>query len=138
MRKIVKFASIGDCCIDVFPDNIRLGGTAYNTAIHASQAGAQTSIFSAIGTDSYGKQFLESCNNAGVKTDHLNVLDSQTSQITIKLDATSKPQYGEWQLGVLDMYRLSEANKEYLNTCDIVRMTLFQPLTDLFEQFVLP
>lgn len=139
MQKKICFASIGDCCVDIYQatNETKLGGTAYNTAIHASQAGAETSIFSAIGTDSYGKQFLETCNKAGVKTDHLNVLDGQTSEIKIELDASGKPQYGEWQLGVIDNYRLSEDDKGgYLNNCDIVRMTLFQPLTDLFEQFI--
>ncbi len=50
MKRPISFASIGDCCIDIYPTSHKIfpGGTALNAAIHSKIAGANTSIFSAI------------------------------------------------------------------------------------------
>ncbi|MFA9288854.1 MAG: PfkB family carbohydrate kinase [Weeksellaceae bacterium] len=138
MQKKISFASIGDCCVDIYTDTnqILLGGTAYNSALQAAKSNADVTIFSTLGNDSYADKYQTSLRSIGINTSHLKTMKGQTSRIKITLDTAKQPQYGAWKLGVLGDYQLSETDQQSLAEHDVLRMTFFKPLATLFEQFI--
>ena len=60
---MLKIASIGDVCVDVYPKEKKyfLGGTAFNRAQWLAQNGVKVNLVSAVGTDDWGKQYLSAC-----------------------------------------------------------------------------
>lgn len=129
---MIRFASIGDCCADIYKDNVVLGGTAYNVAIAAAKAGAKTSIISAIGNDTIGKQFLKSFAENKIDTSHLTIAP-RTDTINISLDKYHRPVYSHWKTTAIETVHLSDKN--FLNKHDIVRTVLFTSTQRLFEEF---
>lgn len=136
MNKIIRLCAIGDCCADVYSDGrTNLGGTAYNVAIAAQKAGAQTSIFSAVGSDEIGKQILANLRVSRVDMSHLRIVPGKTSSIPIHLDSQGKPVYGRWDLGAMKNFHMSQSDQVFLKSHDIVRAVMFTPIKHLFEEF---
>jgi len=104
---MLKIASIGDVCVDVYPEQNKffLGGTAFNRAVWLAQNGAAVSLVSAVGTDEWGQKYLESCKKLNINTDFLSVLPGKTSQVKITLDQNQSPQFSAWETGVLSNFR---------------------------------
>ncbi len=135
--KQIRFASIGDCCADRYADGgVCLGGTAYNVALAAQKAGARTTLYSSIGNDATGSRFIRSLQKNDIEITHLRVRTGTTSSIQITLDATGRPSYGDWNLGVLTGYTLDSKAKSSLVSFDISRCALFTPMQSLFESFI--
>lgn len=137
MRGKITFATIGDCCVDIYEEQHKffLGGTAYNTAVQASLAGVKSSIFSAIGTDKYAKLFKNSFKKYHINASGVKQIKGRTSPIHIGLTKDLTPIFSNWELGVLSKYVLDKNDQEGLQRHDIARMVLFKPLIRLFEQF---
>lgn len=129
----IRFASIGDCCADIYSDHVKLGGTAYNVALAASRAGAQTSIVSAIGSDETGKQFIQSFKKNSIDTSHLSVINALTDSIEIRLDRSGKPNYSNWKTAAVGTVLLSDP--AFLKRHDVARAVLFTSTKQLFEEF---
>ena len=104
---MLKIASIGDVCVDVYPQEKQyfLGGTAFNRAVYLAQNGIKVSLISAIGTDNWGKQYLSTCKRLKINTDYLAVIPGTTSHVDIRLDQNHQPQFSAWNLGVLKNYK---------------------------------
>lgn len=104
---MVKIASIGDCCVDVYPKEKKffLGGMAFNRAKWLAQNGADVSLVSAVGTDDWGKKYLEVCRKLKINIDYLAVLPGKTSHVEITLDQNQSPEFSEWNLGVLEKFK---------------------------------
>lgn len=133
----LKFASIGDVCVDVYSQEKRevLGGTAYNVAVAAGKLGTQTSLISAIGTDSYSQRYLVTTKQLGINTTHLRQMPGSTSNVTVTLDSQKRPTFLKWNLGVLKDYSLSLSDLDFVGQHKIARATMLIPLTQLFNQF---
>lgn len=134
----MKLTTIGDCCVDIYPQENQsfLGGTAYNRALKAQSAGAQATLISAIGTDSWGKQYLASLKSHHINTHHLSIIKGKTSYINITLDKHKSPQYSKWQLGVLRKFKLTPTHKKFLSIQDAIIITYFKPIKHLLESFI--
>ena len=100
---MLKIASIGDCCVDVYPKEKKyfLGGTAFNRAVYLAKNGTQTSLVSAVGTDNWGQKYLAACKKLKINTDYLTVLPGTTSHVNITLNQNQQPDFSAWDLGVL-------------------------------------
>lgn len=135
--KDFSIASIGDCCVDIYPDEKKwfLGGTAFNVAVHARKAGAQASLVSAVGTDTYGKMFYEQCRKLGISTDCLTTFEGITSSIEIPLDAQGSPIFSGWELGVLSQLILTPIQQKFIAKHTVARGILLKPLKGLFRSF---
>lgn len=129
----MRFASIGDCCADIYPDRTVLGGTAYNVALAASKSGAQTSIISATGSDTIGKQFIDSFKKNNIDTSHLSVISGKTDTIKIQLDAHGRPHYSNWKTDAIETVHLSDP--AFLQSHDVARAVLFTSTERLFRKF---
>lgn len=137
MKKQISFASLGDLCMDIYPEykNFFPGGTAFNTAVGAAKAGAYASIFSAIGMDIYASIFLKAFTMHGVNNSHVKILQGESSSIRVSTDGKEQPYFSDWKLGVLKTYQLQSADRKELRKYDVVKMTLFKPLHKLFKDF---
>lgn len=137
MKKPTSFASIGELCIDIYPQEkkLSLGGTAFNTAIHAKKAGAQVSIFSAIGTDDYGQMFTKSLQSYAIDSSQIISFEGKTSSLTVTIAKNGQRSFSEWRLGILKKYGLGPSAQRSLAEYSVARMTLFKPLQKLFDAF---
>jgi len=133
----MSFTSIGDCCVDIYPDKnkVFLGGTAFNVAYHAQKAGAKASIISAVGDDSYGHLFFKVAQENGINTGHLASREGKTSSVFIPLDEEGKPIFSGWDLGVLEHFVLTDQHEQFLHAQDAASIIFLKPLKNLFTSF---
>ncbi|HSW88443.1 MAG TPA: PfkB family carbohydrate kinase [Candidatus Saccharimonadales bacterium] len=137
VSKFISFTTIGDLCIDIYPNHnkVLLGGTAFNVAYHAKKAGADASIISLVGEDRYGDLFIQKAQKQEINTDYLEQVPGKTSSVQIPLDENGKPQFAGWELGVLEHLELTPKHTLFLQNQDAVRAILLKPLQKSFEQF---
>ncbi|MEO8581751.1 MAG: PfkB family carbohydrate kinase [Patescibacteria group bacterium] len=137
MNKQITFASLGDLCIDDYQKYGRIfpGGTAFNTAVHASKTGAQVSVFSVIGTDKFAQTFQNAFKLYDIDSSQVQIVDGQTSSIKISIDNKGQPTYSDWELGVLKNHVLTPIQKAKLKEYDIAKMAFFKPLRTFFNEF---
>lgn len=131
----MTFASIGDICIDVYPDKKVLGGTSYNSAVVAKNYDAHVSLISAIGDDDNGKLYLEELNKQQINSSHLQTISNQTSTVEITLDAHNSPIFGEWNLGALEKWDLKDNDLDFISEHDIAKAICLQPIEKNFKIF---
>lgn len=120
-------------CVDVFDasEEIRPGGEALNFAAIASEYdNVSTTLIGAVGDDDYGTAILESIKNKRISREHIHVVSgAQTASCRIYLtedgDRYFKPD--SWNGGVLDSFRLSDADKERIASADAVFITYDSP-----------
>ncbi len=137
MAKLLSLTTIGDLCVDIYPDHnkILLGGTAFNVAYHAKKAGADASIVSLVGEDTFGDLFIQKAQEQGINTHYLEQISGKTSSVQIPLDKNGKPQFAGWELGVLEHLEVTSTHSFFLQNQDAVRAILLKPLQKSFKQF---
>jgi fructokinase len=92
--KPFKVAGIGELLWDLLPAGKQLGGAPCNFAYHASRAGCESFVVSAIGTDGLGKEILSLFDeNALDKSYVQQTSDFPTGTVTVSLDADGIPTY---------------------------------------------
>ncbi|MDZ7587609.1 MAG: carbohydrate kinase family protein [Patescibacteria group bacterium] len=131
--KTIKFTSIGDCCVDLYPqfNQAFLGGSAFNVALTAQRLNIKTSLISAVGTDKFGKKYL----SAPINTQFLASFPAKTSQVKINLDQHHSPVFSRWQLGALKKLELTSIHQKFLTTQNIAYCTAIKPLEKILSQF---
>ncbi len=135
--KDIHFTTIGDCGVDIYTaHNLSLpGGTALNSAVHAAKAGMHTSIISAVGTDQLAQIPLESLEKYKVNISQLTIVEGLTDKVDILLDQYGRPQYSNWQLGVLDGFSLNKNHETFLATQHIAIAVHLPELKPMFDSF---
>jgi sugar/nucleoside kinase (ribokinase family) len=130
---MIKFTSIGDCCIDVYPqfNQAFLGGSAFNLCLAAQKLKVKTSLISAVGTDNWGKKYFSTCINS----QFISSLPGKTSHVIIRLDSNNSPVFSKWQLGVLKKLKLNTSHQKFLSTQTAVACTAIKPLKKILDQF---
>ena len=125
----ISIASIGDCCVDVYPKEKKyyLGGTAFNRAVWLAQNGARVSLVSAIGTDDWGKKYLAECRRLNINTDYLATKTGSTSHVDITLNQHQQPQFSAWYLGVLKNFTPESLPQNQ----DAIILTYLKPIKQL-------
>jgi fructoselysine 6-kinase len=79
-RGMMTTATVGDCCLDVYPDAELefVGGNALNVAIHWAGLGHKTSYVGAVGLDAAARRIRDALRNAGVDDRWLEEHDGET------------------------------------------------------------
>lgn len=131
----MRFASIGDCCIDTYPNKKVLGGTAYNSAVVAQKYGAETSLISAIGDDANGKLYQQALQEQDINRTHLQITSASTSTIDVTLDEHSSPIFGPWDLGALRNWELTHEDLDFIKQHDIAKTICLRPMEKVFQTF---
>lgn len=59
------------------------GGKGANQAVAMQKLGAEVEMFGCVGNDDHGKQMIENLQSAGVKTEHIKVLDQVPTGLAV-------------------------------------------------------
>lgn len=126
---MLKFTSIGDCCVDVYPqfNQSFLGGSAFNVYLAAQKLKIKASLISAVGTDDWGKKYLSIFP--------VSSLPGKTSHVNITLDKNNSPNFSAWQLGVLKKFTLTPAHEKFLSSQNAAHCTAIKPLKSILDKF---
>lgn len=120
-------------CADIFEQSgeILPGGEALNFACIASRYDhVKLSLLGAIGDDPAGHRIIEVIDEYGIDRQHVHVLpEGRTATHMISIDEHGDRYFkpGAWDGGVLDIYRLSDADAAALHASDVVFCTWFSP-----------
>jgi len=142
--KTPTYTAVGDIGIDIYPQtgNKYPGGMALNNAIHATRAGAQASIVSAIGDDLIGRESLKLLQKEHINIDHVDIIPGgETQSIEVVLDEHKVQHYQNWKLGVMADFIPSREHKTFLTTQDgaiSFYLPEFKHFFDSFARMLLP
>jgi rfaE bifunctional protein kinase chain/domain len=75
--------------VDVFKEEIRPGGAA-NVALNLVSLGAKVSLCGCVGTDFYGKELIQICENQGFNTEFIFPFENRRTTIKTRLIAGSQ------------------------------------------------
>lgn len=130
---MLKFTSIGDCCVDIYPqlEQTFLGGSAFNVALAAQKLKVKTFLISAVGTDKFARQYL----SAPINTQFISSFPGKTSQVKINLDKHNSPVFSKWRLGALKNFQLNASHQKFLSTQTAAHSTAIKPLKKILKTF---
>lgn len=133
----MKLTAIGDLCVDIYPKigQSFLGGTAFNFALRAQGLGANTTLISAVGTDTWGDKYFATLKKHHINSQFLTRLSGKTSQITVTLNKNRSPIYSQWQPNVLNSLRLTARHAAFLKNQKVAKCICLKPLMPLFQDF---
>lgn len=108
--RTITYTTVGDIGIDIYPKIEKRfpGGMALNSAFYAQKAGLEASVVSAMGDDEDGALIRDFLQKNHISDRALEVMSGKTNNVEITLDKNARPQYGIWNLGVLQNYRLTQ------------------------------
>jgi len=94
MTQSHKIAGIGELLWDVLPAGKQMGGAPCNFAFHAGQAGFDSYVISAVGTDRDGKELLQVLDQLNLNKSFIQTSpEYATGTVTVKLDVSGMPEY---------------------------------------------
>ncbi|MBE5900798.1 MAG: fructoselysine 6-kinase [Lachnospiraceae bacterium] len=133
----MKLAAIGSNCID-FYSNLEggkpfPGGGPVNMAVYTLRIGGKASYIGAVGDDDYGKIMQEAMSGKGVDISHLYVKRGKTAVSRVELQNGERV-FGEYREGVLAEFQLSEEDKAFILTHDVVVADLWGRVEGEFAQ----
>lgn len=88
------FVCFGEVLWDVFPNEKKIGGAPLNVALRLASFQNNVSMISAVGNDELGKPILNFCQENGIKTDAIQVLeDYKTGEVAVALNKKGSATY---------------------------------------------
>lgn len=128
-----KVVATSCACVDVYVQSGELhpGGEALNFCGNISKDMEIDCYFmGAIGDDEYGKSILDAIADYRIKTDYLYVREGTTANHKICLDKNNDRYFPEnaWTGGLLDEYRLSKNDMDFIKSADAVHVTHDSPV----------
>ena len=81
----MKIVSVGEILWDVFPDAERLGGAAFNFAVHAHRLGHDVRFVSAVGDDDRGRRAIAEMQRLGLVADFVRRVPQATGMVTVAI-----------------------------------------------------
>jgi fructokinase len=90
-KKVVT--GIGELLWDLLPQGKQLGGAPCNFSFHASQAGCEAYVVSAVGNDDQGKELIEAVNSMGLSNQYIQTNSYTTGYVSVKLNEWGHPDY---------------------------------------------
>lgn len=89
-----KVAGIGELLWDLLPKGKELGGAPCNFSYHASRAGCESFVISALGTDALGNEILDLFDEHALDANYIQqTADFPTGTVTVLLDTNGIPSY---------------------------------------------
>ena len=117
----MKIACVGDNCVDYYDatGQAHPGGNAVNVAVYTRRLGGEASYTGAVGTDQNGRLMLEALLGKGVDVSRVQVLPGATALTHVSL-VNGERVFGGYEEGVLQNFRLSDADIDFLCGHDLV------------------
>lgn len=116
-KKIVT--GIGELLWDLLPDGKQLGGAPCNFAYHASQAGCESYVVSAVGNDDSGSEIKNRMKSLGISDEFIQTDSHPTGTVSVALDKKGHPDYTihqnvawdfiAWENGLADLAKQTDA-----------------------------
>ncbi len=121
----MKFAAIGDNCIDVYQNLSRgyPGGGPVNFAVRAARMSIQTAYIGLIGEDANGSLLRYGLLAEGVDVSHLYTMPGPTAVAYVRLDGTERVFVGK-DRGVREKLVVNEETDSFLSNFQLVHTTL--------------
>ncbi len=106
-----------------------VGGNAVNVATQCKRSGVKrVAVVGAVGADAYAPSLIDHLRAEGIDASHVYRLDGATATHKLYLTAGDRKEApGLWQGGVYDVFRLSDADWDFVNTFDVVAIGAFDP-----------
>ena len=122
----MRIACIGDNCIDCYEGSGMAfpGGNAVNAAVYIKRLGGDASYVGAVGSDEHGGLLLSALQKKGVDVSRVRVCEGSTavSHVTI---VNGDRIFGEYDEGVMAVFRPSEEDVDFLCAHDLVVTSLW-------------
>lgn len=133
----MKLAAIGSNCIDYY-SNLKggkpfPGGGPVNMAVYTLRIGGKASYTGAVGDDDYGRVMQKAIKEKGVDISHLYIRKGKTAVSRVELQNGERV-FGEYDEGVLAEFILSEEDKDFILTHDVVVADLWGRMEGEFAQ----
>ncbi len=116
-RKIVT--GIGELLWDMLPQGKQLGGAPFNFSFHASQAGCEAHVVSAIGDDDSGAEIIKSMAFLNLDDKYIQTSSCPTGSVEVKLNEKGHPDYTiiedvawdhiSWDIGLAGLAQATDA-----------------------------
>lgn len=110
----------GDNCIDNYASlgEQYAGGNAVNIAVSFARDGGRAWYIGNVGTDNLGAVLKESVGRAGVDVSLVNTIPGRTAVTQVEL-VDGERVFGDYDEGVMVDFDLSEADLQFIGTCDL-------------------
>ena len=79
-----KLLAIGEALVDIFDNNIRVGGAPLNVCAAYSKLGKDAYFIGKLSTDNYGNMILNKMKEVGIKTDYVSYTSMPTGKAIVK------------------------------------------------------
>ena len=122
----MKFAAIGDNCIDIYEKIQRSypTGNAVDTAVNMCKLGVQTAIISTAGDDENGRIMLNALRREGLDLSHFRVSEGSTAVTYMEMNGLERV-HVRYVEGVLGNMVFSDEDVEFAASHDIVHSTVW-------------
>ena len=106
-----------------------VGGNAVNVATQCKRSGVErVAVVGAVGTDTYADALIDHLHAESIDANHVYRLDGATATHKLYLtDGDRQDPPDAWQGGVYDVFRLSDADWDFVNTFDVAAIGAFDP-----------
>ncbi|MDD3174650.1 MAG: fructoselysine 6-kinase, partial [Herbinix sp.] len=133
----MKMAAIGFCCIDIYENiNKRYAtGNGIDCIVNLAKKGISTSVVSVVGTDEYGKEMINLCEEYKIDTSHLQVKEGATSIYRMALKDGWDRVHLENIEGVMADYTPTPEDIEFVKKHEYVHTDLTGKVLHLLPEF---
>ncbi len=106
-----------------------VGGNAVNVATQCKRSGAgRVALIGAVGQDTYADALIEHLHTEDIDASRVYRLDGATATHKLYLtDGDRQDPPDAWRGGVYDVFRLSAADWDFVNTFDVAAIGAFDP-----------
>lgn len=131
----MRLVAVGDNCMDVYTNgDIFPGGNSVNVAVYTARLGGSASYVGFVGTDKNGKAMIEAVKNKNVDVSCLEISEGKTAVTQVEL-VNGERIFGDYDEGVLENFKLTEKQKNFIYTHDLVVSGLWGNVHDEFKDF---
>lgn len=123
------FAASGDNCVDYYEPMGKAypGGNPVNVAVYWVRLGEKASYVGVVGDDKYGDLIHDSLKEKGVDISHIRRVHGRTAVAKVEL-INGERRFGDYFEGVLENFKLTDEEIEFLRNQDIVHTALWGKL----------
>lgn len=134
----MNIVCVGESTLDYYPDLNRgfVGGISLNFAVHSKRCGAErVALVSGVGSDPAGEMVRQKLAREGIDSSHLYVREGETARQNIIITPGGERIFppGGYTSGMLADFRLSAADREFIQQFDIIVAPLFQQIEPIFN-----
>jgi fructoselysine 6-kinase len=122
----MKFAAIGDNCIDVYEKLQRSypTGNAVDTAVNMRRLGIPTAMISTTGNDEHGRIMINALRREGLDLSHFRIADGATAVTYMEMNGLDRV-HARYVEGVLEKMTFSDEDAEFAASHDLVHSALW-------------